>query len=143
MLAHPGHHQARQANGGKQFQVEVGLPGFVGDRLELARRGSAGVVDQNVEPPEGLDGLGHQAFAVGGLADVGGHSVHLAARGADFGRHLVEQFCTARGDHHTGTFLGQHGCDRFADALRPARDQRHPTIQLQVHLSPRLFCSGR
>lgn len=64
----------RAANLREELDVEVGLPRLVGEGLEVARRSAAGVVDQDVEPPEARDGGLDQALDVVHPRDVRHHA---------------------------------------------------------------------
>ena len=61
------------------------LERVAGHVRELLPVGDAGVGAEDVEPPEPVDGLGHEALAVGRVGDVGADERGAASAGLDLG----------------------------------------------------------
>ncbi len=119
---------------GEQLLVEVVLQDLVGQLLERAGRGGAGVVDDDVDLAERLHRLVVDALDVGGLGDVALHADDPAARlGADRLDRLVERLAAARHDRDVGAGGGEAGGDRKADALAAAGDDGRAAGKTDFH----------
>src|SRR5688500_16817679 len=90
----------------------------------------AGVVDEDVEPAELLDGLGDGPFAETLVADVAGDGNRLAAFLLDDGLRLLRVVVLAQiEDRDVGAFPREQGGDRPADAAVGSGDQRDLALQ--------------
>ena len=98
------------------------------DRLE-ARLEHAGVVDEDINLVEGLDGLGGEVLAVLDLGDVRLHDQHLAAGSADLSGNFLQLRETAGADDDLRAFLGKELRSRGADAGVAARDDSDLVVQ--------------
>src|SRR5690606_35041146 len=137
-LAHERDHEPYQADRGEQLEVEIGLPGLVRDRFELAGGGGARVVDEDVDAAEGMDRRTDQAGQVLGLRYVGDDGQDLAARVADVDGEAVEGFLAARADRDARAFGGEPLGGGAPYALAGARDDRDPSGKSEFHRSPPL-----
>ena len=126
--------EPRQAHGGEQLEIEIGLPGGVVHGLEFACRRSAGVVDQNVDAAEAAQGLVDCARAVLGAADVGANGQGGAAGCADLFGHLRQPRFAARHDRHASALRRKAQRARPADALAAARDEGNAVLQSEIHV---------
>ena len=99
--------------------------GLVGPRrVEVDHRSvvrvGGGVVDQDVDPAEPVDGGGHAGVGLVGVAGVGHPPVHLAAAVplgcVDLGRRLGQGVGLAGRDHHRGAGRGEGQGDGLSDA---------------------------
>jgi hypothetical protein len=93
---------------------------------------SAGIVDEDVEPPQFLDGSIHHRHHLVFDLDIGWHDKALAARVRRHRRSGPLQIGDrAGGDRDIGAALGeQHRC-RGADPRSTARHQRHPAGEIE------------
>jgi len=76
----------------------------------------AGVVDQHVDPAEGLDGGGDHGVGVGLDGDVGPDGDRLAAGGGDLGDQGLQAVDAAGGQHQAGALGGEVAGGGFAQA---------------------------
>jgi hypothetical protein len=103
-------------------EVERRLEGLVGELEHRRGRRSPGVVDQDVDPPELLDGLGDQPVQVAGLVDVAGDRQGAAPEAADLlGGHL-DLLGGAGGADHVGAGLAEGVGDAATDAAPGSGD---------------------
>ena len=125
-LLEVGQRRLGQQPGAGDVDVEGPGEDLVGQRREVVMRhgrGPAGVVHQDVEPAEALDGRRQQPLARRLVADVG---LHIKSVGAEFrgdaaaGLHRVR-----RVDHHRGAKRRQPPRDGLADAAARSRDEGH------------------
>jgi hypothetical protein len=132
--AQVGDRQADQADRREQLELEVVLPGGVGDRGEGGGGRGAGVVDEDVEPAVAGDDGVDQAGDVVGAADVGRHRGDLRAC-------LCGQLARGPGEHvgppgahdHLRALAGERPGGGPADALAAAGDERDPVVKVEVH----------
>ena len=97
---------------------------------ELARGERAGVVDDDVEPAEGVQRHADQRphlLAVGGVERVGVHAARVG------GGQLVQRVLAARGGDDAGALGDQRLDGRAAQPAAGARDDRDAARELQVH----------
>ena len=90
---------------------------------------TAGVVDEDVDLAELLDGLVDDALAVLGNRDVGLHGDAAAAERLDALAGVLEAFDAARADRDVGAGLGQPLRERDAEPRRCAGHDRHLAVQ--------------
>ena len=136
----PGPHgrqaQARQPDGRHQVELECALPIVVGEGVEHAGLWPAGVVEDDVDAAERVDGGFDDALQVRRAGHVGSQSddpsptcgspLNLAGRGFD--RRL------GAGKHdHVGALSGQRARYAFAKPLASRRDDRRPAAQSKIH----------
>ena len=99
----------------------------------LARRrvggADAGVVDEDVDAPELLDGGVDERLAVLGLGDVGGDRDRAAARRLDELLGLLELLDAPRAERDVGAGLSQRLGERHPEAGRGAGDDRDLVVQ--------------
>jgi len=89
-----------------------------------------GVVHQDVETPEALEGGIDRGFRLLGLAGIGGDDVDIPV---DLRRCLLQLLLLARGEHHVGTGLGHGLGDGQPDPLRGTGDECGLAVESQVH----------
>ena len=83
-----------------------------------------GVVYQNVEPTEARIGFDEEPLDVSGVADVGLHDEHLAAKRFDFARGFLGGAALAQViDDDVAAAGGQMQCRRTADAAAAAGNE--------------------
>ena len=125
VLAHPGPvgglHPGERAEG-------VDLDDLAGrGEVELDQRAvdrvDAGVVDEQVEAAEGLDGAAYGVLAVRGVVGLAGHGDRVVGA-AERGDGLVERLGLARGQADPGALLDEPLGDAQADAPAGAGDDR-------------------
>ena len=104
--------------------------------LEALGHGDAGVVDQNVQPAEPVDGRPHDLARAVGLHHVGGqrHDDSFGGRSDLFGS-LVQHFLTPGHDHHVRAFLGHAEGRRLPDTVTATGDNGDFILESQVHSS--------
>ena len=115
---------------------EVDADDLVPDRLrqvvDLAvARGEedAGIGDEDIEPPEGLDHLPERGLDLIFLADVGRDGDRLAAGLADLGERVLGRVGLPVDDRDLAAFLGKPLGRRLADARPGAGDRGHLALQ--------------
>ena len=141
----PGSHVLRGEGGQPQGAFEVHrdrlveqLRGHVQQRRGHGR--DAGVVDQDVDPPELGDRDVDQRRALVPVADVAAHRQRPATQGLDLRDHPVARRELAAGDDHVGPRLGEAQGHGPSEALAPAGDDHDLAIGPEGrdgHLSPR------
>ena len=115
------HHEIRAAHvDGHHLVPKIRVP--LQEAARRQRRIDRGVIDQDIDLPEALDGLRHQVLDRLLVADVAFHARHAvgAMTAGDFGHQIL-----AVGDigyHHAGAFGGQRLRVMPADTLGPAGD---------------------
>jgi hypothetical protein len=102
--------------------VEHRLELLVGHVVDDSVPGVAGVVDEDVDLPERVDGLLHDVVAGAGLGQVARHGDGLAA---DLRRRLLGDVAVDVVDRDLGALGGEELRRRAADAAgRPGDDRR-------------------
>lgn len=105
-----------------------------------------GIVHQDVEPAERLDGLGDSGFCLGPVGDVGGYGQRCHAGFLNLGHELIKAVLTA-GDKSDGSALaGELKGSGVADAAAgtgndrdgPGKSGSHSSV-LQIHTSDRVL----
>ena len=96
---------------------------------ERLRHGAAGVVDDDVDAAERLDGGVHQALEGVQVAHVGDDGHGLAAGGADVGGDLVQLALGPGGQDHVGADVGVGAGDGGADAPATPGDDGHLPVE--------------
>src|SRR5207302_2457679 len=89
----------------------------------VVRVEDAGVVKQDIEAAEGLDGFADGAFAFGGSADIGAEENGFATSLEDGGGDGVAAFLVASGDGDLCTFSREEQGGRFANARGSSGDE--------------------
>ncbi len=89
---------------------------------------AAGVVDEDVEPRERLDGLSHGR----NVGDVGDDGMRPAAGGADLGSTRFDVLARAREEPHFGAGLRERDRAGAADAAAGAGDQRGAAVEAEA-----------
>ena len=126
-----------QADGGEQLEVEILLPMRIGDLSNGWRVGHAGIVHEDVDPPERGNDLAISALHGLGLGDVAGYRQHsLRGRCPDRGGRLLERPLPPRHDGDVGTGCRELLCDGEAEPEAPARHQRFAAFQRDFHAMP-------
>ena len=96
--------------------------------------GAGGVVHEDVEPPELLDGgrdHGVDGGRATGIADDGDDA--SAGLGGEFGGGRFQRLLRAGGDGDIDTLTGERARDRLADALAAAGDEGGLAFEFEVH----------
>ncbi len=94
-----------------------------------------GIVDEDIEAPEGLLRDTDQAFDLAVVAYIGRHDERLAAGRAQFHRQLLQGVNGAGGQHHAGAFAAEPARQLATDAAGRAGDD-HNLILEPLHNSP-------
>jgi hypothetical protein len=102
--------------------------------IEGRERHHAGIVDEHVDSPVGLDGRLHQLAHVLPLRHVRDHRSGLAARFGDLGRQCFDPVGAARPEDDAGASCGEIACGRGAHAARCAGDDDYLTRDVVSHL---------
>ncbi|GGM24675.1 hypothetical protein GCM10010102_20350 [Promicromonospora citrea] len=105
-----------------EVDVDHGLPAGdieVGNRTEPA---DARVADQDVEPPELLDGTTHQGLEVGGAGHVDRERRRAPTALPDLPDEVVEPVGAPRAEHHVRATLGEQRGGGCPDAAARAGD---------------------
>jgi hypothetical protein len=101
--------------------------------------GAAGVVDQDVDPAELLNGGGNKTVTGTGVGDVCGHHQGPSTEASDVISHFLEIGPGASGHDHIGSRLRQADCDPPADSEPGAGDDCHPPLNpepVEDHAAP-------
>jgi hypothetical protein len=99
---------------------------------ERAEAGPARVVDQDVDPPELVDGARDEAHDIGLFLHVRRHRDALPSRRLrDLRRDALELARGAAGDHRVGTVLREQPCSRGTDTGAAARDDRDTAGEIE------------
>ena len=118
-----------------QVDVDDGVPLLLGHRHEHAVAQDAGVVDEHVEAPEGVDRRAHQRLAAGPAGDVVVRRDGFAAGGADLlGRLLGD--VTEVVDDDLGALGGEEARVLATEAPAGARDDRDPAVECPHGAAP-------
>ena len=129
-----GHGGPGAADQGDQVQFHQ-VAELLGRGVEqLAAHGAAGVVDQDVEPAESLEGLGEEAIDVFLLRDVGMDAEDVMAGGLHFGGGLFDGVGLQADDGEFGAGGGEAIGDDAAQAAGAAGDENDfvlPVIHVQ------------
>jgi hypothetical protein len=135
-----GVHRAPEVHRHRVLEID-GVHGLDGTHLD-----DAGVVDQDVQPPEAAYGGGHHVFdllAVGDVADLG---KHLGAPVLQVQARAVQLRRVPRADGDAAALLGQLARQQHAQPARAARDQGDLAAQADVpgaQLAPGPVAGGR
>ena len=130
----PGQTSLAEADRGKQFQVEVFLPGLVGDVLERHRPRRAGIVDEDVDRAEIGDDLLMRLGNIGSLRDVADIVANLeAVLGEQLPRRL-QVGRAAREDRDPGAGVGKPPRHRQPNALAAAGDDGNSVLHCDLHV---------
>ena len=112
--------------------VEV-LGGNAIQRSELVE---PGVVDEDVDRAERLDGLGHHRFHIAGVGEIAMDGDGFAALAGDRSHHALGRLLAgAVVDGNRGTLGGEADRDLGADTLGCAGYQRHFAFKSLGHLA--------
>ena len=136
---HARPHQSAEADGGKQFEVEVFLPGLVGDVLERHRASGSRIVDENVDAAEiGRDpvmGLGN----FGCRRDVADIVADRETVLGEFFPRCLQILLTARQDRDLGAGLGKPPRHCEPQALAAAGDDGNAIVHCYLHVVLSLY----
>lgn len=103
------------------------VEGFRPGAQERLAKLDAGVVDQDIEAAEALDGRPDQPRLLVQIANIGGQRQRLASRRANLAHHLVGRAVGTRVVyHHGGALASQPDRQRAANAAVAAGYDRHP-----------------
>src|SRR6185436_6174330 len=91
-----------------------------------------GVVDQDVDAPEGRHGALDQRLDLRGLAGVAGDGHGGAAGGGDALGDLLQALDLARGQHHARALRGEADGDGLADAAAGAGDDGGLAVETEA-----------
>ena len=128
--------QPRQADRGEQLKVKVFLPDFVGDGLERAGAGCAGVVNDDVDAAEPAHGRGVGVLDVVGLRDVARDCYDFACCGGlDGFLRFPERVGIAGEDGDVGAGGRELGGHRQAEPLAAAGDDRGAAVERDLHVA--------
>ena len=97
--------------------------------MQRGARAAADGVDQDVEPPEGRDGLVDDAVGVRLLRHVRRQHERLRARPLDRLARLLQPALVAADDRDVRAHAGERPADPHADPTGAARDQGRPPVQ--------------
>ena len=132
-LGHDGHGGPDQADRREQVGVERGKKGGVVD-VEGAPGGRpAGVGHHDVERAKAVDGQVDQTARGLEVGDVGCHRGHLDPGRLERGRHLGQRLLAAGGHDQASALGGQGVDDASPEPPRSSGDQRHSSLDAQVH----------
>jgi hypothetical protein len=124
----------RRQDQAEDVQVELLVEVVGGHVLQRGKLVHAGVVDQDVDPPERPLGLAEQSADVGLLGHVGLHGDGLAAAAGDLRNHPVGPVLAGRVVDHHGRPLGRQVLgDGSSDSLGCAGDDGDLTVQFLRH----------
>jgi hypothetical protein len=125
--------QSAEPDRREQFQIEVFLPDFVGDRFERHRARCSGIVDEHVDPAEIGDHLLVGVGDVRGPGDVANVVANLEIiLGQPLPRRLQIRWAP-REDRDLGAGLGEPARHRDADPLAAAGDDGDAILHGYVH----------
>ncbi|MCY1424535.1 hypothetical protein D9M71_402850 [compost metagenome] len=99
-----------------QVAVDDGVPLLFGHLLDHVIPGETGVVDDDVDAAEGVQGGLHATVAEVGGGHVTDAGDCIAAEGADFRDHFIGRSLVEVVDHDLGAFFGKFQRDGAADA---------------------------
>ncbi len=107
----------------RQDRVDDGLPALESELLDRGVGAEAGIVEQHVEPPEGLFGLAEQVPYRVRVADIGRDTQGLPLQALDLADDGLQRVGTAAGDDHRKSLSRQRQRRGLADAASPAGDK--------------------
>ena len=114
-------HPREEEQGALQGRGPLRLGGVVG----AGQRRAPGVVDEDVEAPEALDGRGHEVADRLVAIEIAGERQHVGAhRVAKLPRGLVEVLPRAAAERQACALLGEHPGARAPQPLAGAADDR-------------------
>ena len=126
-----GRGRAGAPEGAEQVGGEDGGPEIVGEPIKLARRDrlhggrGAGIVDEEIEPAEGIDGVAHHFLGAPRLRDVARRADHRKAlRAQSLDRRRAARIVRQMVERHGGAAAGEQFDRRQPDAGGRAGDQR-------------------
>ena len=102
-LLHVGDHEAREPGRGKDVGLERRLPGLV----VIPGSSTPGVVDQDIDPPKGVDGPAHRRLAVGRAGNVSAKPVDLRSPRFHLGGGLGQLLPAPGPQGHVTAFIGE------------------------------------
>ena len=129
---HDRHGHAGGDEHAHQVDLDVPAPAPLALLEERTPGDPAGVVDQDVDPPEFLVGRRHHRADLLALHYVGGNAERLAAHVADAPGGLLAARGLDVGDHHVGAVLGERQGDPLTNAAATAGDDRHLVRQCSL-----------
>jgi len=120
----PRHGPAHQAN----WELNAGL----GEAVDTEEH-QAGIVDEDVQASESLNGLLCGRLGLVAVGDVRLHDQRGAARLVDLGRECLQTVPATGHERDGGTFLGEPAGGGSADAAACTGDKGHGTGQSRRH----------
>src|SRR5262245_15997140 len=125
---------ARHAREEEERALHRSGPLLFGGVVGPGQRRAAGVVDQDVQAPEALDGLRDQLLDRVVPVEIAREREHVPAGGtADLLRGLLEVVARAAAHGDPNTLLGQHLRAGAAEPLTGSPDDRDLVLQLEIH----------
>jgi len=100
------------------------------DVFDSAASRSAGIVEKTVEPSELRDGEVDSLLDIRLSGNVGPDETHT---GSEFGRERFTRFFRSTREDDAGALLNEQADRSFADAARPARDDRDLALHPCAH----------
>ena len=132
-LPHGRHAEPHAADRREELQLEVGLPGRVVDRVEPSGRRGAGVVDEDVDPPEPPERRGHEPLEVAGARDVSRHVQDRRTLRPERPGRLREARRVAPADRDGRPLGGEPPCGGEPEPVAAAGDDRNLPLQSEIH----------
>ena len=134
LLDHDREHVAQAAHIAHEFELQALFPIVLGQMLDDAAGGRAGVVDHDIDAAERLVALLDEGLRIGVLAQIGGDGDDLAAGrlAQSPWRRLPAAPCGARRWRRQRP-PSPAPCNALADALAAAGHQRRLALKFQVH----------
>src|SRR5438876_1201767 len=109
--------------GTRQDRIDNGFPAIEGELLDRSVGAEAGIVEQHIESPEGLFGLGEQGADRVWVADVGRDTQGLALQALDLADDGLQRLGPAAGDDDRNSISRQRQRRGLANAASPAGDK--------------------
>ena len=135
LALHDGDHRPAHQERALQVHVLVQVPGLLGQRLHRTAARHAGIVDEDVDAPEGLDDRGHDALDLRGIPHVAAMLLSAPAPPRELVGQRIQVFLPDVGDDGDDALAGERRGDLAADA--PARPVTMATLP-----SRSIFMSG-
>jgi hypothetical protein len=115
--------------------IEGRQPLGVVDGIEAACRGTAGVVQGNLEAAVGFDAGVNDFLDIGFGVDVGGDADDLSAGfGTDFGSGFIDTALVAAGDDQFDAFAGEPECAGVPEAAAGSKNNGAFACESEVHV---------